>query len=101
MLAAMAGLRCDHHAGAVHNVTVTCDLLTTEKETFKQMLRAYWAMGGSQLMLTPVQPGMLEDAIAHPEQYPNLLVRVGGYSARFVDLDPLLQREIATRICHG
>jgi pyruvate-formate lyase len=33
----------------------------------------------------------------HPENYPNLLVRVGGWSARFIDLEPRIQQEVLHR----
>jgi formate C-acetyltransferase len=36
-----------------------------------------------------------------PEKYRNLLVRVAGYSAYFVDLTPALQNEIIRRTEHG
>jgi formate C-acetyltransferase len=36
-----------------------------------------------------------------PEKYRNLLVRVAGYSAYFVDLTPQLQNEIIKRTEHG
>jgi len=39
----------------------------------------------------------LEDAQAHPERHRDLMVRVGGYSARFVQLDPQTQEEIIRR----
>jgi formate C-acetyltransferase len=42
----------------------------------------------------------LLDAQAHPEQHKNLLVRVGGYSAYFIDLPPGLQTEIVNRTMH-
>ncbi len=101
VLSSMAKLRADHHAGAVHNVSVTPRLLTRERARFWPLVETYFALGGTQIMLTPVDPGQLEDAIAHPERHPNLLVRVGGYSARFVELCPELQRDIATRTLHG
>lgn len=43
----------------------------------------------------------LLDARVHPEEHKNLIVRVGGYSARFVTLSPELQEEIITRIRHA
>jgi formate C-acetyltransferase len=36
-----------------------------------------------------------------PERYRNLLVRVAGYSAYFVDLSPQLQNEIIQRTEHS
>ena len=43
----------------------------------------------------------LENAMAHPENYQNLLVRIGGFSARFVTLNPVVQREIIERTTYG
>ena len=48
-------------------------------------------------MVTVVDSGALEDAVIHPENYPDLIVRVAGYSAVFVDLDPAVQQEILSR----
>ncbi len=42
----------------------------------------------------------LIDAQAHPEKHKNLLVRVGGYSAYFIDLPRELQSEIVRRSMH-
>jgi formate C-acetyltransferase len=39
----------------------------------------------------------LKDAMEHPENYRNLLVRVSGYNAYFVELDRDLQLEIINR----
>ena len=39
----------------------------------------------------------LVKAMERPQDYGNLLVRVGGFSARFVTLAPDVQREIASR----
>lgn len=41
---------------------------------------------------------ILEDAMIHPETHEDLIVRVWGYNARFVDLDEPLQRHIINRI---
>ena len=39
----------------------------------------------------------LEDARDHPERYPDLMVRVAGFSALFTSLDPDLQEDIIAR----
>jgi formate C-acetyltransferase len=44
-----------------------------------------------------VDRATLEDAKTHPEQYPDLLVRVAGFSALFTSLDPDLQDDIIAR----
>ena len=42
----------------------------------------------------------LLDARIHPERHGDLIVRVGGYSARFVNLSAELQNDIINRIHH-
>ena len=42
----------------------------------------------------------LEQALAHPEQYRDLLVRVSGFSAYFTQLDQAVQRDIMRRRAH-
>ncbi|MBP5721630.1 MAG: hypothetical protein J6W82_11300, partial [Bacteroidales bacterium] len=49
---------------------------------------------------TVVDHGVLEDAITHPENYPNLIVRVSGFSAVFVDLSPDIQKELLSRVLY-
>ncbi|MBR5490323.1 MAG: hypothetical protein IKV79_03510, partial [Oscillospiraceae bacterium] len=39
-------------------------------------------------------------ALKNPEEHKNLLVRVGGYSAYFIDLPRELQAEIVQRTMH-
>ena len=51
-------------------------------------------------MVTVVNKGDLEDAVAHPENYPNLIVRVSGFSAVFVDLEPDIQQELMSRVLY-
>jgi pyruvate formate-lyase/glycerol dehydratase family glycyl radical enzyme len=48
-------------------------------------------MGGTHLMCNLVSPEMLMDAKKYPEKYPDLLVRVAGFSARFVELPENMQ----------
>ena len=38
--------------------------------------------------------------MAHPENYPNLMIRVSGFSARFVELDRSVQLDIIARTEH-
>ncbi len=43
----------------------------------------------------------LKEALADPDRYPHLFVRVGGFSARFTTLSRELQEEIVSRHRHG
>jgi formate C-acetyltransferase len=69
--------------------------LTIKK--FAQSVEAYSRMGGLQVQFNLIDRATLEDAKAHPEDYPDLLVRVSGYTAYFRDLNPTMQNEIISR----
>jgi len=56
---------------------------------------AHSAMQSLQLNCTSKEE--LLDAQKHPEKYPNLIVRVTGFSARFTSLSPEWQQEVLTR----
>ena len=55
------------------------------------------ALGGAQAMITVVGRDELEAAMREPERWGQLMVRVGGFSARFVDLTKELQKDIIRR----
>jgi len=86
--------------GAVHNVKISAELPRNKPELFKALFAGYWQQGGTQSMITVINRTDLEEAMKYPEKYANLLVRVGGFSARFIDLDPATQKEILSRTLH-
>ena len=61
------------------------------------LLSTYFTVGGTQAMITVLNRGDLEKAMEEPEKYHNLIVRVGGFSARFVTLDRDVQMDILKR----
>ena len=61
------------------------------------LIRGYFAQGGMQVQITVVDTGILEEAMKDPESHRNVLVRVSGYCAYFVDLTPGMQQEIIDR----
>lgn len=85
------------HAGAVQNMKFSKELFTKSRPVLEALLATYFKNGGSQAMLTVVSKGDLEEAIKHPEKYQNLIVRVGGFSERFVNLPPETQQEVLAR----
>ncbi len=85
------------HAGAVQNIKFSRSLFTEHRAQLKALLNGYFDNGGAQLMITVVDRGDLENALREPDKYRNLIVRVGGFSARFVELAPNVQQEILSR----
>ncbi|WP_276519068.1 pyruvate formate lyase family protein [Faecalicatena contorta] len=53
--------------------------------------------GGHQLQLNAINAGTLKDAQKNPENYRNLIVRVWGWSAYFVELDKVYQDHLIRR----
>ncbi|MBC8218378.1 MAG: hypothetical protein H8E73_07930, partial [Planctomycetes bacterium] len=53
--------------------------------------------GGMEIQFNITTHATFVDAAKHPEKYPELLVRVSGYTAYFKDLNPRMQKEIIDR----
>ena len=88
--------------GASHTITFNTSLIRdpTHKEKFKSFLRGYIANGGTALQINILDPVVLKEAQAHPQDYRHLLVRVTGYNAYFVSIGRELQDEIIARESH-
>ncbi|MFC2018289.1 pyruvate formate lyase family protein [Chloroflexota bacterium] len=71
------------------------------KEKFAALLDTYFAKGGSQIQVNILNKDTLLDAKEHPENYKDLVVRVAGYSAYWIELTPGVRDEIITRTEHG
>ena len=97
MLNSLSKLKADVHAGSVQNIKFSKDMFNNNKDIMKAMFKTYFEKGGPQLMVTVVGKGELEAAYKNPGKYPNLVVRVGGFSAKFVNLDRDVQEEILNR----
>ncbi len=64
-------------------------------------VKAYFGLGGMQVQMNVVDANTLRDAMLHPDEYRNLLVRISGYSAYFVNLNIEMQRELIERCEYG
>ncbi|MBO5059332.1 MAG: pyruvate formate-lyase [Clostridia bacterium] len=61
------------------------------------LVKAYVDMGGHQLQLNAVNTELMKDAQAHPENHRQLVVRIWGWSAYFVELDKEYQDHVMMR----
>jgi pyruvate-formate lyase len=85
------------NGGATTNVKLAKSMFAANRPKLEALFSTFWKHGGMQATLTVVSQAELEDAMEHPEKYPNLLVRVGGWSARFVDLEERIRRDVIRR----
>ena len=63
----------------------------------KSLTMGYFAMDGMQLQVTCASREELLDALEHPEQHENLVVRIGGFSEYFNRLSPTLKQSVIDR----
>lgn len=66
-------------------------------EKLKAMLLSYYDMGGMELQYNIVSSEELRAAQKNPEEFRDLVVRVAGFSAYFVELHTQLQNDIIAR----
>ena len=84
--------------GMVVNIKFNKSNLEGDKaDSFITLLKTFIERGGIEMQVNVVDRQTLEDALVHPENYENLLVRIGGYSDYFTRIKPCLQKEIIER----
>jgi len=94
--------RVDHGTisnGCAVNIKLPPPMFETEEgvEKVMHLVKGYFACGGMELQPNVVSNATLREAQAHPDQYRDLVVRVSGYSALFLDLGRPLQDDIIAR----
>ena len=61
------------------------------------LVKSYIERGGHQLQLNAVNIEQMRDAQKHPEEHRQLVVRIWGWSAYFVELDKEYQDHVIKR----
>lgn len=90
----------DNHAGMVSNIRLTRESFSLAREKIHGLIGSYFARGAAHAMITVVGRDDLRNAMLRPSEYRDLIVRVGGFSARFVDLKKDVQQEIYDRVTY-
>jgi len=99
MLGSVARLPLDRINSGALNVRLQPRLVAGDDglNTLSALLRTYFDIGGLQVQLSVVDVETLRQAQEHPERHRDLMVRITGYSAVFVDMAPHAQEEIIRR----
>ena len=61
------------------------------------LIRIYFKHGGQEMQINSVSREVLIDAMEHPENHQDLVVRVSGFSAYYTKLDRAVQLDILSR----
>ena len=94
VLNSLSKFKAKYHGGSVQNIKFTPSMFNENREVINSLFKTYFDKGGCQLMVTVVDHGVLEDAQKNPDKYPDLIVRVSGFSAIFVNLEKDVQDEV-------
>ena len=68
---------------------------------FWDMIKTYSDRGGYHVQFNVVDKDVLVAAQKQPDEYRDLLIRIAGFSAYFVDLAPMMQNELISRTEHA
>ncbi len=68
-----------------------------KRDKLKALFRVYFRRGGQEVQVNSVSREVLKDAIDHPENYTDLVVRVSGFSAYYVTLSDDVKKDILKR----
>ena len=92
----------DVNNGALFNIKFSPNVVQGEQglKVLENCVKSYFNMGGEHIQMNVVDKETLKDAQVHPEDHGNLLVRVAGYSAYFIELDKEVQNNIIGRTAH-
>ena len=103
VIRSVAALEFEHVCGCAVNIRMHPSGIGKTEESRKKwisLLQTYFKLGGQQLQPTIVSTKVLKAAQVNPENYRNIIVKVGGYSAYFTDLGREIQDEIISRTEH-
>jgi len=88
----------DSHAQVLNQKFSSALLKSPEsREKLAMFTNAFMAAGGTHIQYNITDTRELKEAKAMPEEHGDLIVRVGGFSAYFIQLSPQIQEDVITR----
>lgn len=94
-------LHASEHWPGGYNLNLTIPRVSAPDENslgnLQALIEAFFAQGGQELQINSLNADMLREAKSSPQRYRDLLVRVAGFNAFFVDLSSAQQDELIAR----
>ena len=89
--------------GLAYNMKFNTSLFRTPEgfDRLRDLTLAFLRRGGFETQINVVDHEVLKDARQHPENYRDLVVRIGGYTDYFTRLSPEMQAEVILRTEFG
>lgn len=86
----------------VLNIRINKQIIDTENGKFKTacLIKGFFVNGGMQIQISVLDSKEMREAQITPEKYKNLIVRIGGYSAYFINMSKELQDTVIARTEH-
>jgi formate C-acetyltransferase len=88
-----------YSGGVPIDIYVPDNILNNEenRHKFRALLKTYFRLGGMQVQVNSVNLELLKKAYEHPEEYPHVIVRKGGFSIYFTDMFKCVQKDMIER----
>lgn len=91
---------CSNYSNSIVPAALGKDM-TERINNLSAMMDGYFAQNAHHLNVNVFDRATLEDAMEHPEEYPQLTIRVSGYAVNFIKLTKEQQLDVINRTFHG
>ena len=90
---------CSMIGGSAFNMKFNSSLFDAQgaEEKLKQLILVFLRKGGFEAQINVIDNAALKAAIQNPQQYSDLVVRIGGYTDYFTCLPPEMQQDVIQR----
>ncbi len=85
--------------GCTCNVLIPTDMTATpeQRDNIAALMKTFMQMGGMLAQITTASLEDMKDAQVHPEDHEDLIVRIGGFSRKFIEFERDVQDEFIKR----
>jgi pyruvate-formate lyase len=97
ILRSVARIKSNAYYRGGYNLNITVSPETATADILASLVRGFFTQGGQELQINCLSADVLNQAMAHPTAYGDLIVRIAGFSARFIDLPEMEQLELVER----